>query len=161
MATELVWVDYRDPAQGQALLNLLDEYAQMAAGGGEPLSAEVRATLLGQLAEMPHAHSLLASVDGQPAGLINCFEGFSTFMAKPLLNLHDVMVSSAYRGSGLVQAMLAEVEALARRKGCGKLTLEVLSGNLRAQGAYRRAGFADYVLDPAMGQALFWQKKLK
>jgi len=29
-----------------------------------------------------------------------------------------------------------------------------------AQAAYRKVGFAPYSLDPAAGQAEFWQKKL-
>ena len=41
-----------------------------------------------------------------------------------------------------------------------KLTLEVLEGNSVAQSAYRAFGFEGYELDPQMGKALFWQKKL-
>jgi len=44
--------------------------------------------------------------------------------------------------------------------GCCKLTLEVLSGNVGAQKAYRAAGYAPYELDPQMGSAQFWQKRL-
>ncbi|MCD8548004.1 MAG: GNAT family N-acetyltransferase [Aeromonadaceae bacterium] len=161
MSIELVWVDFNQPEQGAQLVALLDAYAREAAGGGEPLSEEVKRQLPARLAKLPYAHSLLAYVEGEPAGLVNCLEGFSSFQARPLLNLHDVVVLPTYRGQGLIQAMLAEVEAQARRLGCCKLTLEVLSGNERAQGAYRRAGYAGYELDPAMGQALFWQKKLE
>lgn len=160
MSIELVWVDFNQPEQGAQLVALLDAYAREEAGGGEPLSEEVKTHLPSRLAKLSYAHSLLAYVDGVPAGLINCMEGFSSFQARPLLNLHDVVVLPAFRGQGLIQTMLAEVEAQAQRLGCCKLTLEVLSGNTRAQGAYRRAGYAGYELDPAMGQALFWQKKL-
>ena len=51
-------------------------------------------------------------------------------------------------------------EELARELGCCKLTLEVLEGNAKAQAAYKSLGYAGYELDPAMGKALFWQKKL-
>jgi ribosomal protein S18 acetylase RimI-like enzyme len=40
------------------------------------------------------------------------------------------------------------------------MTLEVLSGNKPALGLYRSLGFGDYVLDPAQGKAVFWQKSL-
>ena len=40
------------------------------------------------------------------------------------------------------------------------MTLEVLEGNEIAQHAYRSFGFAGYELDPRMGKAMFWQKKL-
>ena len=42
----------------------------------------------------------------------------------------------------------------------GPLTLEVLEGNKVAQAAYRASGFAGYELDPEVGRAMFWQKKL-
>ncbi|MFT5635935.1 MAG: hypothetical protein ACI89T_001390 [Cognaticolwellia sp.] len=40
------------------------------------------------------------------------------------------------------------------------MTLEVLEGNKVAKNAYQKVGFGSYVLDPEMGQAVFWQKKL-
>jgi len=43
-------------------------------------------------------------------------------------------------------------------RGCCKLTLEVLTGNLVALRSYERFGFAPYALDPAAGQASFMQK---
>jgi hypothetical protein len=39
-------------------------------------------------------------------------------------------------------------------------SLEVLEGNKSAQAAYKASGFDGYELDPKMGKALFWQKKL-
>ena len=104
----------------------------------------------------------LAADDGSetPVGLINCFAGFSTFAARPLLNIHDVVVHADYRGRGIGRGLLAWAEQRARDLGCCKLTLEVLSNNTAAQAAYERAGFAPYVLDPAAGQALFLQKLL-
>jgi hypothetical protein len=35
-----------------------------------------------------------------------------------------------------------------------------LEGNKLAQAAYIANGFAGYQLDPEMGRAMFWQKKL-
>ncbi len=42
-----------------------------------------------------------------------------------------------------------------------KLTLEVLEGNAAARALYQAHDYAGYALDPAMGQAMFWQKKLQ
>jgi len=56
--------------------------------------------------------------------------------------------------------LLAEAEQIAIGLGCCKLTLEVLEGNAVAQAAYKASGFAGYQLDPKMGKAMFWQKKL-
>jgi GNAT superfamily N-acetyltransferase len=157
---EVVLADYRDAAQAAALVELLDGYARDPAGGGTPLSAQVRADLPAALAARPQAFSVLAYDDGQPVGLINCVEGFSTFACRPLVNVHDVVVAPSHRGQRLAQRMLEKVEQEARARGACKLTLEVLSGNVSARKAYEREGFADYQLDPAFGSAMFMQKKL-
>jgi GNAT superfamily N-acetyltransferase len=129
-------------------------------GGGAALAESIKKNVASELAKIPHAFSLLCYVDGEPAGLVNCFDGFSTFQCKPLINVHDVIVSSSFRGHGISQLLLAKVEEIARDKGCCKLTLEVLEGNLPAQNAYKKFGFAGYELDPMMGKAMFWQKPL-
>lgn len=160
MTIEVVLADYRDSAQAAALVELLDGYARDPAGGGTPLSAQVRVELPAALAARPQAFSVLAYDDGQPVGLINCVEGFSTFACRPLVNVHDVVVAPSHRGQRLAQRMLEKVEQEARARGACKLTLEVLSGNVSARKAYEREGFADYQLDPAFGSAMFMQKKL-
>jgi GNAT superfamily N-acetyltransferase len=157
---EIVRVDLIQADHGSAMLQLLNEYALDPMGGASPLSEFVRANLVARLRDRTGFYGVLAFVDGRPAGLINCFEGFSTFAAQPLLNIHDVVVSKDYRGRGLFKKMYLEVEAIALDLGACKLTLEVLKGNDVAQSAYRSVGFAGFELDPATGHALFWQKKL-
>lgn len=156
--------DYADPLHAQALLGLLDAYARDPMGGAEPLSAFAMANLVPALAARPQAFSVLAFVgteDARAVGLINCIEGFSTFACRPLVNVHDVVVLSDYRGRRVAERMLALVETLALERGACKLTLEVLAGNAGAIKLYQRAGFASYQLDPAMGQARFLQKWLR
>jgi GNAT superfamily N-acetyltransferase len=157
---EIVRANYRLPEHERAIVALMSEYARDPMGGGQDLSEAVKANLVAALAERTIARTILAYVDGEAAGLINCLEGFSTFACQPLLNIHDVVVSQAHRGKGLSKRMLVEAEAIAREMGCCKLTLEVLAGNVVAQKAYRAVGFAGFELDPAMGEAMFWQKKL-
>lgn len=152
--------NYADPRHAQAVVALLDAYARDPAGGGEPLSAFARQRLVPELAARPTAFSVLAFMAEQPVGLVNCIEGFSTFACKPLVNVHDVVVMPALRGAGIGQRMLERVEQIARSRGACKLTLEVLSGNRSAIRLYERSGFAPYELDPAMGQAQFFQKWL-
>jgi ribosomal protein S18 acetylase RimI-like enzyme len=157
---EINEVDYHNSAQAETLIYLLDAYARDPMGGGEALSDYARQNLIAALAQRPNAFSVLAYVDGEPAGLVNCFEGFSTFMCKPLANIHDVVVLPAHRGKGLAQMMMAYVEDLARARGCCKMTLEVLQGNLAAQQLYAKLGYAGYQLGALDGSALFWQKYL-
>ena len=152
--------DYTDARGRAALLDLLDAYAQDPMGGGRPLPADVRARLCEDLAARPLAASFIAWLGDEPVGLVNTFEGYSTFKACPLLNVHDIAVLPAHRARGVGQALLAACEAHARERGCCKLTLEVLSGNARALRSYERFGFAPYALDPAAGQALLLQKWL-
>lgn len=156
----IVLVDYNNPQQGSDLVLLLDSYARDPMGGGEALGQYVKDNLVKELSKRDFGLSLIAYVNSQPAGLLNAFEGFSTFACKPLLNIHDIVVLEEFRGFQLSQLLLQALEKIARAKGCCKITLEVLEGNAIAQRAYQKAGFAGYELDPQMGRAMFWQKKL-
>jgi ribosomal protein S18 acetylase RimI-like enzyme len=156
----IIKVDYADPRHARDLVHMLNAYASDPMGGSAPLADSVQRNVVGRLAALPYAFSLLAYADATPVGLVNCFESFSTFMARPIINIHDIMVVQECRGMGIAQQLLGEVETIARAKGCCKLTLEVLSKNTVAQTAYKKFGFAGYELDPATGVALFWQKKL-
>ena len=129
-------------------------------GGSTPLAENVRQNLVPELSKLPHAFSVLCYVDGQPAGLANCFEAFSTFECKPLVNIHDLVVKSDFRGRGVSQQLLNKIVETAREKGCCKITLEVLDGNKTAQNAYLKFGFEPYKLDNDHGSAQFWRKSL-
>ncbi len=151
---------YTNAVHADAIGLLLNSYAEDPMGGGHSLPADLLQQLPAELAKRPHAFSVLAFVGGEPAGLVNCFEGFSTFACRPLVNVHDVMVKEQFRGLGLSRKMLQKVEEIARQRGCCKITLEVLEGNALAQSAYRKFGFDDSVFDPAHGRMLFWHKPL-
>jgi len=160
MAVTVRLADYSDRADAAHVLSLLDIYARDPMGGGEPLSLETRRDLITQLQNQPTVFSLLALVDDEAAGLMNCVWGFSTFAAKPLINVHDLVVAPDARGLGLGKALFAEVEAIAAKRGACKITLEVLSGNEPAKALYASLGYGDYALDPEKGSALFWEKKI-
>jgi len=152
--------DYNNELHGQALLLLMQAYALDPMGGGEALSDYAQQNLLPNLQKTTGVFSVIAYIDNKPAGLMNCVEGFSTFNAKKLVNIHDVIVLGMYRGRGVCNAMFNEVNKIATELGCCKLTLEVLEGNNTAKKAYKKQGFSGYELDPAMGKAVFWQKYL-
>lgn len=160
MKIEIIKADYQNPNHAKDVTDLLDAYAIDPMGGGEALQNKVKENLTAELAKLPHAFSILAYVDEQPAGLANCFEAFSTFACKPLINIHDLVVLKPFRGLGLSQKMLAKVEEIAKSTGCCKVTLEVLSNNEIAKSAYQKFGFSSYELDPETGSAQFWQKSL-
>ena len=153
--------DYADRVHAAAVVDLLDVYARDLAGGGHPLSDFAKANLIKELAARPQAFSVLAFEGDQAVGLINCIEGFSTFACRPLVNIHDVSVRPGHRGQRIGEKMIALVEEIARKRGACKLTLEALQGNVGAIKLYERVGFGGFQLDPAMGQARFFQKWLE
>ncbi len=142
------------------MVELLDHYARDPMGGGEALAADVLDALPARLRELNSYHGALAWHDGRAVGLINCFTGFSTFKARPLLNVHDIVTHTDWRGYGIGAALLEWAAVRGRELGCCKLTLEVLSNNHVARRCYQRAGFAPYVLDPAAGTAELMQRYL-
>ena len=165
-------LDYRDPGDAATLVALLDAYARDPAGGGEALGEEARAHLAERLAERPDAFSIVGEVELEgdddvagaralePVALANCFVTLSTFAARPIVYVHDLMVVESMRGRGTGRALLEAIEREARRRGAVKLTLEVLEGNAPARAAYERFGFVEYRLDGGWGAALFRQKHL-
>ena len=84
--------DYADAADAARVVALLDSYARDPMGGGKPLSDDVRERLVPGLAAHAGAFSLLAFAGDEALGLANCITGFSTFAARPLVNIHDMAV---------------------------------------------------------------------
>ncbi len=160
MKIDILKADYHNPQHAQALVSLMDIYALDPMGGAQALAEEVRSDLVPALAKRSDAFSVLAFDGSKPIGLANCFEGFSTFACRPLINIHDIVVAPEYRGKGISKELLTKVEQLARERGCCKLTLEVLSGNHIAKSAYRHYGFNSYSLREDTGVAEFWEKKI-
>jgi len=160
MNIDVFTLNYQDAQHAQDMLFLLNNYALDPMGGATALNQKVQDNLVSELEKLPHAFSVMCYVDGKPAGLANCFETFSTFKCKPLINIHDLVVSNECRGIGISQKLLQHIENIAIQKGCCKVTLEVLEGNQIAKNAYLKFGFAGYELDPQMGKALFWEKPL-
>jgi ribosomal protein S18 acetylase RimI-like enzyme len=161
MNIEVIKANYLDRKHSKEIRELLDIYASDPMGLGKPLDKAVKENIVKELSQLSYAFSLIAYVKGEPAGLANCFESFSTFACKPLINIHDLVVLEQYRGNGVSQKMLNKVEKIAISKDCCKITLEILSNNEAAKASYKKFGFNSYELEPKAGVALFWQKKLK
>jgi len=156
----IVQADLDDPAHRRAILALTRDYARDPMGNGADLPDDVQAVLVERLRAHPTTLVFLAFDDGAPVGIATCFLGFSTFAARPLVNVHDLHVSQTHRRRGVGRALLAAVETEARALGCCKLTLEVQEGNHTARALYQSYGFEGGQYDPAAGGVLFRQKKL-
>lgn len=145
MAVRIIEADLNNPKHAEYILFLTNSYALDEMGGGKPLSEFVRENLMEGLRNTPGSLIFLALDGERPIGIATCFIGFSTFNAKPLINIHDLGVIPEYRGKGIGQKLLKAVEEKAREEGCCKLTLEVLEHN-PAKRLYEREGFkASYV----------------
>jgi GNAT superfamily N-acetyltransferase len=144
MHFHLKQVDYQDPKDSADLTGLLREYARF-----ERCDRPELARIPEKLAEFPTSFSVLAYADRsriEAIGLTNCFYGFSTFELRPLVNIHDVIVTDRFRGQGVAAAMLSEIERIARSRNCCRLTLEVYEDNIPARRAYEKYGF---IRDPS------------
>ena len=161
MKVEIVEADLSSERVIASVVDGIDAYARDPMGGGAPLPEDVRARLGPDLrahAARGVATVLLALRDGEAVGIAVCFVGYSTFRARPLLNLHDLAVRSGARGTGAGQALLAAVAVKARALGCCKVTLEVREDNGAARRLYERTGFVDTAPGGARTRTLFLEQ---
>lgn len=138
--------DLGDSHDGEHIIALLDAYAREPVGLGKPLPGDVRERLIPALRNVPNVVAFLALDGDEAVGIAVCFVGFSTFRARPLLNIHDLAVLPQHRDKGVGRRLLEAAEAHARREGCCRLTLEVLETNSGARALYRRFGFDDTIV---------------
>lgn len=160
MTAEVQPLDYRSADQRQALVDLLESYASTPEGSGTGMTDQARQNVAAMLETTPHACVLMAVEGDQPRGVIVCVESFSTFYAQPVLNIHDLVIAPGSRGRGLGRQLMEAAEQEAHRRGCCKMTLEVVTSNEPAKGLYRSCGFQggdSATPDDAM---LFWTKPL-
>ena len=147
------------PEHRQAVLDLVDAYSRDPMGDGKPLRDDVRHRLVPGLAAHPTTLILLAYDGELPVGIAVCFRGFSTFQARPLVNIHDLAVLPEHRGRGIGKALLEAVADRARGLGCCKVTLETQEKN-PARRLYEAVGFVRDVHVPEAGAAIFMARPL-
>lgn len=143
-----------------AIRRLLNEYALEPLEGGTGLAPEVLSELIPHLREQSSVLVLLARLEADIVGIAVCLWGFSTFAARPALNIHDLAVSGTCRGQGIGTALIDEVERRAREKDCARITLEVRAENGAARNLYARYGFEGATYEVPTGVTLFCSKYL-
>jgi ribosomal protein S18 acetylase RimI-like enzyme len=156
----IIQADLNRPDHQAAVVAITAAYAIDPMANGEPLPPDVLDRLIPGLRAHPTTLLFLASFRGEFVGLATCFVGFSTFAARPVINLHDLCVVVPHRGQGIGRALLEAVEKAAVERGCAKVTLEVLEHNRPARKLYESLGFAPAVYRPENGLALFYAKSL-
>ncbi|HKB19206.1 MAG TPA: GNAT family N-acetyltransferase [Candidatus Dormibacteraeota bacterium] len=90
--------------------------------------------------ERRYAETLIAEVEGEPAGFALFFHNFSTFLAQPGIYLEDLFVVPEQRGHGVGKALLERLAQTAVDRGCGRLEWAVLDWNRDAIRFYEGLG---------------------
>jgi diamine N-acetyltransferase len=91
--------------------------------------------------EQPCFQCLLAEADGDAVGFALHRPSYSTFDGRPGLYVEDLFVAESARGRGIGRLLMARLAAIARARGCSRLSLAVLPWN-PAREFYHRLGFA-------------------
>lgn len=86
----------------------------------------------------PHFETVIAEVDGMPAGICLFFPSFSTWLGRPGVYIQDLYVEDTHRGLGIGAKLLRRVAAIVRDRGGIYLRLSVDTENYVAQGFYNR-----------------------
>jgi ribosomal protein S18 acetylase RimI-like enzyme len=152
---EVIRCDFHNKQHQQQCLELLQEYMRDPMGGELEPDSDHALRLVQGLKTHPCAFVLFMKEGNVFVGLATYFVNFSTFRAKPYINIHDVIVRKEYRGKGLGRALLDYIIAFAHEQGYCKITLEVREDNIAAQKLYQSLGFED--THPPMR---FWTKTL-
>src|SRR5262245_19925082 len=152
--------DRGDPQHQDANIHLVDGYSRAPMGGGKALPEEVHMGLIPGLQRHPTTLVFLAWHSTTPVGIAICFIGFSTFLARPLINIHDVAVLPTYRSQGVGRRLLEQVAAKGKALGCCKLTLEVRADNYPAQRLYEAVGSDNAASYGGAVQVWFLEKRL-
>lgn len=152
---EIIEGNLSDANHRQALIELTNAYMNDEMGNGCSLNVDTEKRLVQGLAECPSALLLFAEYKSKLIGLAACFFGFSTFYAKKIINIHDVIVLPQYRRNGVAKKLFLFLENKARSMDCCKLTLEVRRDNAKAMQLYQKLGF-----DEGKYPMYFWIKIL-
>lgn len=150
--------DLNDPGQAQAILKLLKAFAREPVSGGSALHPSVTEQLIPGLRQHPTTLVMLAREYDSYIGTAICFIGFSTFYARPLINIHDLTVLDEHRGKGVGRRLMRAVESEALAMGCCKVTLEVREDNEGARRLYNSEGFRGE--SAADGTNYFYMQKI-
>ena len=143
-----------------AIVAMLDAFMRDPDDDGTPLPEAAKRNLIPGLRAHPACYVFLAYSGDAPVGFSICFLGFSTFNARPLLNIHDIFVDSSVRGKGIGRMLLDHIESKARELNCCRLTLEVREDNQVARALYRKFGFDRATAGRKKVPMEFWRKPL-
>jgi len=151
---QLVQVDLTNEAHSKAVISLLNDYMLDEMGIGEAMPEELGPRIVNGLKGHRAYLGFLVQIGDEFAALANCNLNFSTWKAKPLINIHDFIVSPHFRKRGVGLFLLKAIEDYAKENGYCRINLEVRHDNYKAQNLYKKAGFQE--CDP---NNYFWENR--
>lgn len=153
---KIVEVNLSDSKHCDALVRLMNDYMQDEMGIGESMPEELGPRIIAGLKKHSGYIGFFVQLGDEFAALANCNLNYSTWKAKPLINIHDLIVSPAHRKQGVGLFLLKSIEDYAVQNGYCRINLEVRQDNHKAQGLYKKAGFKE--CDPSN---YFWEKHVE
>lgn len=151
---KLVQVDLTNEEHCNAVVSLLNDYMLDEMGIGEAMPHGLDTTIIEGLKRHQAYLGFMVFIESKFVGLANCNLNFSTWKAKPLINIHDLIVAPDYRKRGVGLFLLKGIEDYAKKQGYCRINLEVRHDNYKAQNLYRKAGFNE--CDP---NNYFWENR--
>ena len=147
------------PARDEDREALLEQ-TQLLNRHEEPITGNRRLDRAGAEATLADAEARVARSDGvklvaEDAGRVvgHLFLTFATAPVyvreefRPYALIAELFVREDWRGRGLEQALMSEAERIAVERGYRQLLVGVQSGNVPAEAAYARFGFAPFSLE--------------
>jgi len=152
---DYVICDFSDPLHLEHLTELISHYMTDPMGDSPVMDNNQKQNLIEGLRSHSNSFVLFILYRNEIAGLATCFVNFSTFKAKPYINIHDLIVYKHLRHKGLGRKLLDKIIQIASERDYCKVTLEVRDDNKNAKIFYQSLGFKD--TEPLMH---FWTKTL-
>ncbi|OHD05373.1 MAG: hypothetical protein A2086_08525 [Spirochaetes bacterium GWD1_27_9] len=141
---KIIESDLQNQKEQEAFIDLLNNYIKDGMGGGMPFETQiVKDKLLNDIKNFPTKKIFFAIIDEKFVGMAVTFVGYSTFNAKPLINIHDIIVLKEFRNKGIGKNLITAIFQKAKSLNCCKITLEVRSDNESAQHLYKKIGFTE------------------
>jgi len=155
MELSIIQVDLQNPLHCNQVIKLLNDYMKDPMGNNRSMPIGLGPQIISGLKKHTGFLGFFVLVGEQFAGLANCNINFSTFQARPLINIHDFIVAPEFRNIGAGHFLLRGVINYASQNGYCRVNLEVREDNANAKTLYRKMGFTDCV--PRM---MFWERKI-
>jgi GNAT superfamily N-acetyltransferase len=95
----------------------------------------------GKLLNEPGAQAFVATIDGQPSGLIAVHPDADYFTGHPRAYVDVLVVAPEAEGRGVGRALMERVEVWAREHDCLEVVLDVFAGNDAAMAFYQKCGY--------------------